>query len=109
MEKTQEEALKFLVDNGHVSADSTVETFQIDRQGNVRLQVDQGGKIVSYGLEPGTDTYEIVFMSKNKSQKKRKTDDEINADLETAIGEKFAVLKGGKIGAVTRPSTRNRN
>ena len=109
LEKTQEEAHKFLIDNGHVASDSTVESYQIDRQGNVRLQIDQGGKVVSYGLEPGTETYEIVFMSKNTNQKKRKTEDEVNTELEKVIGQKFAVLKGGKLGTVTRSSGRNKD
>ena len=48
-------------------------------------------------------------MSKNKGQKKRKTDDQINSELEAAIGEKFAILKGGKLGTIVRSSTRNKN
>ena len=73
LEKTQEEAHKFLIDGGHVSATSTVQSFQVDYHGNLRLQIDEDGRVVSYGLEAGTDTYEIVFMNKNKNQKKRKT------------------------------------
>ena len=48
-------------------------------------------------------------MSRNKGQRKKKTDDQINSELEAAIGEKFAVLKGGKLGPVVRSSTKNRN
>ena len=48
-------------------------------------------------------------MNRAKTHKKRKTESEINADLEKAIGEKFSILKGGKIGTVNRSSTRNRN
>lgn len=50
LEKTQEEAHKFLIDGGYVSAESDVQTFQVDREGNLRLQLDDGGKSVSYGL-----------------------------------------------------------
>ena len=108
LEGTQEEAHKFLIDNGHAAADSEVQSYMVDRNGNVRLQILQEGNVVSYGLEPGTDDFEIVFMSKNRGKKPRKTDEQIDQELGQLIGEQYAVLKGGQVGTVTRSSQKNR-
>lgn len=48
-------------------------------------------------------------MSKNKAQKKRKDETQINAELSQALEEKYAVLKGGKIGAIARPADKRKN
>lgn len=50
LQKTQDEAFKFLVDEGHITAEAVVESFMVDRTGNIRLRVTQGDQIYSYGL-----------------------------------------------------------
>ncbi len=50
LEKTQEEAHKFLIDGGQVSADSEVESFTLDRNGNVRIRLIENDYVYNFGL-----------------------------------------------------------
>lgn len=66
LEKTQEEAHKFLIDGGQVGADSQVESFTLDRNGNVRIQLTENDYVLNFGLEEDQDTYSIVYMNKKR-------------------------------------------
>lgn len=105
LDKTQEEALKFLVDGGHISKEATVESFTLDRNKNVRIRVAEGEQIRSFGLEEGEDTYEITFMSKKKAPK-TVTKKEETEEIKTLIGENMEVLKGGEVTSITNASGR---
>ena len=68
LEKTQEEAHRFLIDGGQVSADSVVESFTLDRTGNVRIRLVENDYVLNFGLEEDQDTYSIAYMNKKKNQ-----------------------------------------
>ncbi len=66
LEKTEEEAHQFLIDQGQVTKDSTVDSFTLDRNGQVRIRLTDGENVLNYGLEENQDTYDIVYMNRRK-------------------------------------------
>lgn len=107
LEKTQEEAHRFLIDGGQVSADSVVESFTLDRTGNVRIRLVENDYVLNFGLEEDQDTYSIAYMNKKKNpatSAKAGTVSE-NDELTKLIGENVSILKGGKVVKVHRPTT----
>ena len=65
--------MKFLVDNGHITASAVVETFSVDRDGNLRVRVMDDGNMYNYGLEESEDTYQITYMQKKRAPKSKIT------------------------------------
>ena len=111
LERTQEEAHKFLIDKGQVSANSEVETFSIDRQGQIRIRLIEDNFVYNFGLEEDQDTYNVAYMSKKKQNVHHVTQDSNSGacELTKRIGENLSILKGGTVVGLKRPSTRNRN
>lgn len=68
LQKTQEEAHQFLIDQNQVTQDSQVESFTLDRNGHVRIRLTDGDNTFSFGLEETQDTYDIVYMDRRKTQ-----------------------------------------
>lgn len=50
LEKTQEEAHQFLIDQNQVTKDSQVESFTLDRNGQVRIRLTDGENTLNFGL-----------------------------------------------------------
>jgi hypothetical protein len=83
-----------------VGKNSTVETFQIDRNGVYKIHILEGDYMWSYGVEEAGDTFEIVKMKKKRlldmTVRERTPPDE-KLELAAKIGESLSVLKGGKV------------
>ena len=95
------------MDEGHITADATVDSFALDRNGNIRLRVSDGGQIYSYGLEESEDTYEIAYMSRKKAVK-TSTKQEENDQIAALLEQNLDILKGGKVTGITRQNGRNK-
>lgn len=94
-----------------MSANSEVETFAIDRQGQIRIRLIEDNFVYNFGLEEDQDTYNVAFMSKkrqNVGNVSQGSTNEIN-ELTKKIGDNLSILKGGKVVQVHRLSNRNRN
>jgi hypothetical protein len=111
LEKNESEAHKFLIDQGKVGKNSTIESFMIDKNGVLKIHILEGDTNWSFGLEENQDTYEIVKMKKRKqstmSREKVLPDEKV--ELATKIGESLTVLKGGKVIEVRRSDCRKKS
>lgn len=90
-----------------MSADSVVESFTLDRLGNIRIRLAENNYVLNFGLEEDQDTYSIAYMNKKKqpaAATKAGTPSEID-ELTRLIGENVSPLKGGKVVKVHRPTT----
>lgn len=90
-----------------MSADSVVESFALDRLGNIRIRLAENNYVLNFGLEEDQDTYSIAYMNKKKqpaASTKTGTPSEID-ELTRLIGENVSPLKGGKVVKVHRPTT----
>lgn len=43
-----------------------MDSFTLDRNGQVRIRLTDGEHVLNYGLEENQDTYDIVYMNRRK-------------------------------------------
>jgi hypothetical protein len=111
VEDNRHAILQFLIDNSQLKSDSQLDNITLDKNNMFKIRVLEGEDLLTFGLLPKDDSFEIVKYCRKKLSAFPKqplyptTDDE----LSHKISDSIFFLRGGKIVELRRPSTKNRS